>query len=56
MSQVIDFFLYMFKNIVLLLDSVNFEMMGVYISWFDLMISFSSLCIVVAVFWKGVRK
>lgn len=56
MDVVINFFLDMVKGSSSLLDRIVFNVLGFSISWLDLLISFSALCIVIAVFWRGVRK
>ena len=56
MDDIIAFFLSMTSRIANFLDTIGLNMYGLYISWFDLIISFTALCIIIAVFWRGVRK
>lgn len=56
MTEVINFYLDMFSDIVAVLDSVDWVILGLHVTFFDLMVSFCALCVVISVFWKGVRK
>lgn len=56
MAQFIDFLFDMISSLVSVLDTVVFDIYGLRVSYFDLLISFVALCIIVAVFWRGVRK
>lgn len=38
-----------------MLDTVNFNFAGVNVSFFDLLIGFIAMGIIIAVFWKGSR-
>ena len=56
MSDIINFFIDMVYYSSNILDNVVFDVGGLKVSYFDLLLSFSALCIIIAVFWRGVRK
>lgn len=56
MSDIIEFFSDIVSQSASLLDGVVFNVFGITVSWFDLMLSFLALCIIIAVFWRGAHK
>lgn len=56
MTEIIRFFSDIVSRSAGTLDTVAFDVFGIAVSMFDLMLSFSALCIIIAVFWRGVRK
>lgn len=56
MEEVLYFFADMFNQIWLTLSYLVLNIGSYTISWSWLLIGYSALCMVIAVFWRGVRK
>lgn len=56
MLTVLEFFVDCLKKLFRVLESVVFSIDGAYYTWGAILISYVVLCMVISVFWKGVRK
>lgn len=56
LDKVIEFFISSLARLFNQLDLVVFRIAGISVSWLTILLSFSALCIIIAVFWRGVRK
>lgn len=55
MTEFLDFFSAMWTSIAELLDQPLFDVYGIAVSFFDLILGYIVIIMIIAVFWKGVR-
>lgn len=53
--EIFDFFLSLLNMGITILSMPSFEIAGLEVTYFDLMIGFLAISLVISVFWKGAR-